>query len=311
LFRMADTISRRGQRPKEVPPPTQPEPPSQNGVDVTAMAFAQWVSELKQKSIACQHHTHGEIGALRQALDGTAAELRDVASSCYGSQQQIQTEIGEFRESLARLLHDITASVRTHATANQSLRLKAQELHDRLGEVEVAHSSLAETAENGQNQVRESVQGVHDLSEVIRQDVGALRKYNDQVESMANDRFTQIQSVCDRSSHELANSTKHREEVIVGMASAVEQLTESLGALHSDLNRSRSETMTAQSSLHVNAAVTAAHSKPPGAVGGGGGSAQAPMNHTGYPHMGMTQQRLPPPHGYQQMPIGFSPSIRR
>merc|ERR1719511_209608 len=99
-------------------PAASAAPDSQLDLDVTVLAFAQWVSEMK-----------AEMSMIRNAITSNHTDLSDFKRHGEAIQQQMQTEISEIRESLSSVFMEITAAVRNNAAADQDIKLKIQSLN--------------------------------------------------------------------------------------------------------------------------------------------------------------------------------------
>merc|ERR1719261_635726 len=88
-------------------------------LDVTVLAFAQWVSEMKTRQHSSNHQLQAEMSIIRNSIGSNNTDLGDFKRSSASIQQQMQSEINEIRESLGTVFQEITSAVRNNAGADQ------------------------------------------------------------------------------------------------------------------------------------------------------------------------------------------------
>merc|ERR1719223_269476 len=86
-------------------------------LDVTVLAFAQWVSQMKTRQHNSQHQMQAEMSIIRNAITSNNTDLSDFKRHSASIQRQMQSEINEIRESLSNVFMEITAAVSNNAAA--------------------------------------------------------------------------------------------------------------------------------------------------------------------------------------------------
>merc|ERR1719515_647903 len=173
-------------------PQSAPQPDSPLDLDVTVLAFAQWVSEMKTRQHNSQHQMQAEMSIIRNAIATNNTDLADFKRHSASIQQQMQSEISEIRESLSNVFMEITAAVRNNASADQDIKLKIQSLNEQAVRNETAFAQLADAADQSQSKLRNAVQEMQNSSERMREELVGLTRFNDSMETSLTDRYQRI-----------------------------------------------------------------------------------------------------------------------
>lgn len=78
------------------------EPGVQEDVDVTVMAFAQWLSENRSRTQNNIQQLLAEMGIIRNGITANNSDLMEFKRHSAQVQQQQQREIGELREKVGQ-----------------------------------------------------------------------------------------------------------------------------------------------------------------------------------------------------------------
>eukprot|EP00392_Amoebophrya_sp_AT5.2_P010398 g10458.t1 len=78
-------------------------------VDVTALAFAQWISELKARTNSTQQQMLGEMGIIRNGVSSQCAEFSDFKRNSTNVSQQQQQQLSDMRERLQEAYNEIAS----------------------------------------------------------------------------------------------------------------------------------------------------------------------------------------------------------
>merc|ERR1719262_228233 len=161
-------------------------------LDVTVLAFAQWVSEMKTRQASSHHQMQAEMSIIRNAITSNNTELGDFKRHSASIQQQMQSEINEIRESLGTVFMEITTAVRNNASADQETRLKIMSLNEQAVRNVTAFAQLADAADQSQSKLRNAVQEMQNNSERMREELVSLTRFNDNLEANLSDRYNRI-----------------------------------------------------------------------------------------------------------------------
>merc|ERR1719436_1490302 len=160
-------------------------PDSQLDLDVTVLAFAQWVSEMKVRQHNSQNQMQAEMSMIRNAISSNHTDLSEFKRHGAAIQQQMQSEINEIRESLSNVFMEITAAVRNNAAADQDIKLKIQSLNEQAVRNETAFAQLADAADQSQSKLRSAVTEMQLSSERLRDELGSLTRGVENLEATA------------------------------------------------------------------------------------------------------------------------------
>ncbi|CAK9066244.1 unnamed protein product [Durusdinium trenchii] len=234
------------------PPPYMPQTPSSSellDVDVTVLAFAQWVMELKHKSSNSQRSLQTELNTIKTAINGNHTDLAEFKRQGASIQQRMQCEINEIRESLSSVFMEITAAVRNNAAADQDLKMKIQTLNEQAVRNETAFAQLADAADQSQSKLRAAAQEMQHSSERMREDMASLNQQTDFLQTQVTDRSDQLRMESEQLAQDLHTQLEKRKVQLQKMVQDVVNIGESLQGLVNDFGHLRKESGTNQSKL--------------------------------------------------------------
>mmetsp|Transcript_144514 Transcript_144514/g.402647 ORF Transcript_144514/g.402647 Transcript_144514/m.402647 type:complete len:364 (-) Transcript_144514:99-1190(-) len=208
-------------------------------LDVTVLAFAQWVSELRSRQHNAQHQMQAEMSMIRNAITSNHTDLSDFKRHGAAIQQQMQSEINEIRESLSNVFMEITAAVRNNAAADQDIKLKIQSLNEQAVRNETAFAQLADAADQSQSKLRSAVTEMQLASERMRDELGGLNRHTDSLEGTLGERSERIGTDTDQLAQELHAQLERRREHLKKMVGDVQLISESLQGLRGDFEEQR------------------------------------------------------------------------
>ncbi|CAE7565375.1 unnamed protein product [Symbiodinium pilosum] len=211
-----------------MPPPASMSAENMLDVDVTVLAFAQWVMELKSKSSNSQKSLQIELNTIKNAINGNHSDLADFKRHGAAIQQQMQSEINEIRESLSSVFMEITAAVRNNAAADQDLKMKIQMLNEQAVRNETAFAQLADAADQSQSKLRAAAQEMQQFSERMREDLASLNQKTESLQGTVMDRSDQLRSETDQLSQDLRTQLEKRKVQLQKMVQDVVNIGESL-----------------------------------------------------------------------------------
>mmetsp|Transcript_61646 Transcript_61646/g.198583 ORF Transcript_61646/g.198583 Transcript_61646/m.198583 type:complete len:357 (-) Transcript_61646:101-1171(-) len=233
----------------EGPFPTGPE--SQLDLDVTVLAFAQWVSEMKVRQHNSQHQMQAEMSMIRNAITSNHTDLSDFKRHGAAIQQQMQSEINEIRESLSNVFMEITAAVRNNAAADQDIKLKIQSLNEQAVRNETAFAQLADAADQSQSRLRSAVTEMQLTSERMRDELGGLSRHAESLEAAVGERAERIGADMDQLAQDLHVQLERRREHLKRMVSDVVTIGETLQNLVADFGEQRKGASDTQGKLQT------------------------------------------------------------
>jgi chromosome segregation ATPase len=221
-------------------------------LDVTVVAFAQWVSEMKTKQNSAHHHMQAQMSVIRNSITSNSTELVDFKRNYAAIQQQMQHEMYEIRESLGTVFTEITAAVRSNATADQETRSRIQSLNEQAVRNETAFAQLADAADQSQTKVRNVVQEMQVSSERMREELASLTKFNENMEISISERYNRIAMDMDAVGNDLHVQLERRKDHLRKMLNDVMLVGESLHNLVADVGDQKKGEFEAQNKLQSN-----------------------------------------------------------
>lgn len=218
-------------------------------LDVTVLAFAQGVSDMKTRQVNSQHQMQAEMSIIRNSITSNNTELSDFKRHSAAIQQQMQGEINEIRDSLGNVFMEITAAVRNNAAADQDLKLKIQSLNEQAVRNETAFAQLADAADQSQSKLRSAVQEMQLASERMRDDLHSLNRYCENLESTLTEKTDRVSVDLDQMNQEQCIQLDRRKEHLRKMVNDVMLIGESLTHLVSDFGDQKKGTSEVQKKL--------------------------------------------------------------
>merc|ERR1719310_232726 len=88
-------------------------------VDVTVMAYAQWLSEMKQQATNARYQQQAELDLMRDAINANNGELVDFKRHSSQIVQQLQNQVSEIRAKLADTIAEMAQHNRQRSDAEQ------------------------------------------------------------------------------------------------------------------------------------------------------------------------------------------------
>jgi len=174
------------------------EPPAEPFLDVTVLAFAQWVSELRQRQHNAQHVMHSEMSLIRNAISSNNQDLGDFKRHSAQIQQHMQREISEIRDSLSSVFMEITTAVRNNAAADQDIKMKIQGLNEQVVRNDTAFAQLSDAADQSQTKLRTAVTDMQQTGDRMREELAALNRYSEQMDYSAAEKFEYLMQQIER-----------------------------------------------------------------------------------------------------------------
>lgn len=215
------------------------DPSSKPDLDVTVLAFAQWVSEMKSRQQNSHRQMQGEMSMIRNAITSNQTELSDFKRHGATIQTHMQSEMNEIRESLSTVFMEITAAVRNNTAADQDIKLKIQSLNEQAVRNETQFAQLADAADQSQSKLRNAVQELQFSSERMRSEVGTLRQQTDGLQTGVGERAERTSGALHQVQDDLRAQLERRRDHLRKMVNDVTLIGESLKGLVSDFGATR------------------------------------------------------------------------
>jgi|EP00927_Polykrikos_kofoidii_P055726 predicted nucleic acid-binding Zn-ribbon protein len=106
-------------------------PPVQD-LDVTVLAFAQWLSEMRSRSNASLQQMLAEMGIIRNGITSNNTDLTEFKRNTATVQQQMQSQISDLRDKLTDAYTEISNIKKTKSQFEQEVHAEYQSLSEQL-----------------------------------------------------------------------------------------------------------------------------------------------------------------------------------
>lgn len=222
---------------------------SAGDVDVTALAFAQYVSELKQRASSAHHQLHAEMGVIRNAISANNQDLSDFKRHSAAVQQQMQAEISQLREALSSVFIEITNAVRSGSESDHDLKLNFQSLDEQIIQNDTLIQQLSESAELSQVQMQEFVAELQTQAERVRDELAGLKAYVGDLETKSSERAATLSVAVSELAKKRASLQEQRKEQVAKMRAETQKLLEPLATLQEDMKEHRKECTASQNKV--------------------------------------------------------------
>mmetsp|Transcript_16212 Transcript_16212/g.46958 ORF Transcript_16212/g.46958 Transcript_16212/m.46958 type:complete len:341 (-) Transcript_16212:142-1164(-) len=218
-------------------------------MDVTVLAFAQWVSELKTRQSYSQNQVRAEMSTIRTAVSSNQTDLADFRRHGAAIQQQMQSEINDIRNQLSGVFSEITTAVRNNSAADQDIKLKIQSLNEQAVRNETAFAQLADAADQSQSRLRSAVTEMQLSSERLRDELASLTRQTEGLETTSGEKAERICSDIDQLSQDIHMQLERRREHLRKMVNDVVAVGESLQSLAAEFGELRKGSGDSQSKI--------------------------------------------------------------
>merc|ERR1719233_572298 len=99
-------------------------------IDVTVLAFAQWLSEMRSRSNASLQQMLAEMGIIRNGITTNNTELAEFKRNTATVQQQMQSQITDLRDKLTDAYTEIANLKKTKSVFETEIHAQYQGLSE-------------------------------------------------------------------------------------------------------------------------------------------------------------------------------------
>lgn len=136
-------------------------------LDVTVLAFAQWLSEMKLRSGSSLQQMLAEMGIIRNGITTNNTDLTEFKRHTATVQQQMQSQISDLRDKLADAYSEIGNLKKTKTQFEQEVHAEYQSLAEQLQfknlELETLKKTYSQTHQQLQQQIMQLQSEVKEL----------------------------------------------------------------------------------------------------------------------------------------------------
>merc|ERR1740138_1532268 len=106
--------------------------PNVQDLDVTVLAFAQWLSEMRTRSNASLQQMLAEMGIIRNGITSNNTDLTEFKRNTATVQQQMQSQISDLRDKLTDAYTEIANMKKTKSQFEQEALTDNESLSEQL-----------------------------------------------------------------------------------------------------------------------------------------------------------------------------------
>merc|ERR1719392_268763 len=131
--------------------------PNVQDLDVTVLAFAQWLSEMRSRSNSSLQQMLAEMGIIRNGITSNNTDLTEFKRNTATVQQQMQSQISDLRDKLTDAYTEIANMKKTKSQFEQEVHAEYQSMAEQLQfktvELEHLKKAYAHTHQQLQQQI--------------------------------------------------------------------------------------------------------------------------------------------------------------
>merc|ERR1719199_787031 len=131
--------------------------PNVQDLDVTVLAFAQWLSEMRANNKTSLQQMLAEMGIIRNGITSNNADLTEFKRNTATVQQQMQSQISDLRDKLTDAYTEIANMKKTKSQFEQEVHAEYQSMSEQLQfktlEMETLKKAYAQTHQQLQQQI--------------------------------------------------------------------------------------------------------------------------------------------------------------
>lgn len=147
--------------------PTNARMPNVQDLDVTVLAFAQWLSETRARSNHSLNQMLAEMGIIRNGITSNNTDLTEFKRNTATVQQQMQSQISDLRDKLTDAYTEIANMKKTKSQFEQEVHAEYQSLLEQQQfktlEMETLKKGYAHTHQQLQQQIIQLQTEVNEL----------------------------------------------------------------------------------------------------------------------------------------------------
>lgn len=193
-------------------------PPSVQDLDVTVLAFAQWLSEMKGRSNSSLTQMLAEMGIIRNGITSNNTDLAEFKRNTATVQQQMQSQISDLRDKLREAYVEIASLKKGKSQFEQEVHAQYQSVADQVQfktlETETLKKAYAHTHQQLQQQI---VQLQTEVNELRLRGDDAHRQTHLTYEQSAN-KLSEIEMTSQYSVTEMKRLRSDHDQAIANLA---------------------------------------------------------------------------------------------
>lgn len=209
---------------------------SADTIDVTVLAFAQWLSEMRSRSNSSLQQMLAEMGIIRNGITSNNTDLTEFKRNTATVQQQMQSQISDLRDKLTDAYTEIANMKKTKSQFEQEVQSEYQSLAEALQfktlEMETLKKAYAQTHQQLQQQII-SLQS--DIQETRMKQDDASRAAS-QANEQTQNTMAEIDMAAQYANNELKKLRSDHDHAIANVAENMNRWNETLRDLSKEFH---------------------------------------------------------------------------
>lgn len=212
--------------------------PGQNTdtIDVTVLAFAQWLSEMRSRSNSSLQQMLAEMGIIRNGITSNNTDLTEFKRNTATVQQQMQSQISDLRDKLTDAYTEIANMKKTKSQFEQEVHAEYQSLSEQLQfktlELETLKKAYAQTHQQLQQQI---IQLQSEISDVRTKGEDTGRQANITNEQNGN-KIAEVEMAAQYANNELKRLRSDHDHAIANVAENMNRWNDTLRDLSKEFH---------------------------------------------------------------------------
>merc|ERR1719386_624962 len=210
--------------------------PGPQDLDVTVLAFAQWLSEMRARSNASLQQMLAEMGIIRNGITSNNTDLTEFKRNTATVQQQMQSQISDLRDKLTDAYTEIANMKKTKSQFEQEIHAEYQSLSEQLQfktlELETLKKAYAHTHQQLQQQI---IQLQAEVNEQRMKGDEAYRQSHITNEQQIN-KVSEVEMAAQYANNELKRLRSDHDQAIANLAENMNRWNDTLRDLSKEFH---------------------------------------------------------------------------
>mmetsp|Transcript_72594 Transcript_72594/g.183104 ORF Transcript_72594/g.183104 Transcript_72594/m.183104 type:complete len:349 (+) Transcript_72594:143-1189(+) len=215
---------------------TAPRVPNVQDLDVTVLAFAQWLSEMRSRSNSSLQQMLAEMGIIRNGITSNNTDLTEFKRNTATVQQQMQSQITDLRDKLTDAYTEIANLKKTKSGFEQEVHAEYQSLSEQLQfktlELETLKKAYAHTHQQLQQQI---IQMQSEVNELRLKGDDATRQSHLTYEQNVN-KVSEVEMATQYANNEMKRIRSDHDQAISNLAENMNRWNETLRDLSKEFH---------------------------------------------------------------------------
>merc|ERR1719247_2861722 len=210
--------------------------PNVQDLDVTVLAFAQWLSEMRANSKTSLQQMLAEMGIIRNGITSNNTDLTEFKRNTATVQQQMQSQISDLRDKLTDAYTEIANMKKTKGQFEQEVHAEYQSVTEQLQfktlELETLKKAYAQTHQQLQQQI---IQMQSEVNEIRMRGDETYRQNHITNEQQVN-KIAEVEMATQYANNELKRLRSDHDQAIANLAENMNRWNDTLRDLSKEFH---------------------------------------------------------------------------